>query len=302
MVGSANMDLIVRVPRMPAPGETLQGSEFRTGFGGKGANQAVMAARLGGQVSVVVKLGHDSFGESTLRNFRDNDIGTSHVSFAEGVASGVAPITVDEGSGQNVVVIVPGANERLSVEDVRAAREAIVSSDVLMCQLETPLASTLEAFRIAREAGNVLTLLNPAPAAELPDELLRLTDVLVPNEVEAAALTGMPVKTREEAFAAAARLLERGPAIVVVTLGDRGAACAERGEEPFHAEAEPVRAVDATGAGDAFVGSLAYFLGSGAPLVEAVRRSCLVATLSVQKPGTQTSFPHRRDIEGIVVD
>jgi ribokinase len=302
MVGSANMDLIVRVPRLPGPGETLHGSEFRTGFGGKGANQAVMAARLGAQVSVVVRVGRDAFGESTLRNFQEQGIDTSFVSFSDGVSTGVAPITVDEATGQNVVVIVPGANDLLAPKDVARAHNVIEKANVLMCQLETPIPATLAAFRMADASESTLAMLNPAPAAELPEELLQLTDVFVPNEVEAAELSGLPVKTPEQALVAAKRLLERGPRVVVITLGDRGAVCAERGKEPIQVEAQPVRAVDTTGAGDAFVGSLGYFLGRRVPLLEAVRLSCLVATHTVQKPGTQASFPYRHEIEALVAD
>jgi ribokinase len=300
MVGSSMMDLIARVPRLPSAGETIAGSEFHMGFGGKGSNQAVMAARLGAQVTVVVKLGRDPFGESTLQNYRDQGIDTRFVGFDDELFSGVAPITVDENSGQNVVIVVPGANASLSIEDVTAAEDAIRDSAVLLCQLETPIATTLAAFRVAKESQKTLALLNPAPAAELPSELLQLTDVFVPNEVEAATLTGLPVRTKDDAFRAASALQERGPRTVVITLGDRGAVCAERGKEPFHVEARSVRAVDTTGAGDAFVGSLGYFLASGTPLETAVRRSCLVATRSVQKPGTQTSFPYRSEIEDLI--
>jgi ribokinase len=302
MVGSSMVDLIARVPRLPAAGETLVGSEFHMGFGGKGSNQAVMAARLGAQVSVVVKLGRDQFGENTLQNYREQGIDTTFVSFDEERSSGVAPITVDEETGQNVVIVVPGANLSLSPDDVHRAAATIRSSSVLMCQLETPIPATLSAFRIAKESSGTLAVLNPAPAADLPEELLRLTDVFVPNEVEAATLTGQPVKTREEAFEAAASLIDRGPRTVVVTLGDRGAVCLERGGEPFHVEAQQVRAVDSTGAGDAFVGSLAYFLGSRTPLAEAVRKACAVATRSVLKHGTQTSFPYGSQLKELFTE
>lgn len=300
MVGSSMVDLIARVPRLPTAGETLVGSEFLQGFGGKGSNQAVMAARLGARVTVVVKLGRDSFGENTLENYREQGIDTTFVSFDEERASGVAPITVDEESGQNVVIVVPGANLSLVPEDVERAADAIRSSDVLMCQLETPVEATLAAFRIAKESSGTIAVLNPAPAAQLPEELLRLTDVFVPNEVEAATLTGRTVRTRDEAFEAAKSLLERGPRTVVITLGDRGAVCLERGGEPFHVAAQPVKAVDSTGAGDAFVGSLAYFLGRRTPLRDAVSKACAVATRSVLKAGTQSSFPYRSEIEELV--
>ena len=283
---------------MPGPGETVLGKEFRTGFGGKGANQAVMAARLGAHVSAMVKLGRDQFGESTIRNFEEQGVDTTFVTFDEERSSGVAPILVEEGSGQNRIIVVPGANASLSPADVQAAAGLIRQSDVVICQLETPAATTIAAFRIAREAGGALCILNPAPAAELGAELLGLTDVLVPNEAEAQALTGLPVGTEEEAFEAARALRTHGPARIVITLGERGALGIDSDGEEFRVEAERVQAVDSTGAGDAFVGSLAYFLGQKLPLPEAVRRSCLIATRTVLKHGTQSSFPAREELEG----
>ena len=293
MVGSSMVDLVTRVPRLPLAAETLTGSDFKIGFGGKGSNQAVMAARLGAEVSVVVKLGRDVFGEQTLDNYQAQGIATEHVGFVDGVSSGVAPITVDEATGQNIVLIVPGANERLSAQDVQAAEDVISSAAVLICQLEVPVATTQAAFALARERG-VTTLLNPAPAAELPEALLDLTDVLVPNEVEAAQLSGLTVTNASEAEAAARALKAKGPKQVVVTLGKLGALVLD--DEATFIEAQTVKAVDTTGAGDAFVGSLAYFLGAGFDLVAASRRASAVATLSVQREGTQTSFPYAEDV------
>lgn len=296
MVGSANTDLIARIERVPEPGETIMGTEFRIGFGGKGANQAVMAARLGAHVVAVVKLGRDQFGDSTVRNFEEQGIDISHVSLVDGVSSGVAPIMVEEESGQNRIVVIPGANATLSPADVRAAAEDVRNCDVLICQLETPLAATVEAFRIAREGG-AMTVLNPAPAAPLGEEVLALTDVLVPNESEAEALTGMPVGSVAEALSAARSLREKGPINVVVTLGERGAVGIDRDGEELRVEAEPVRAVDSTGAGDAFVGSLAYFLATGFGLRAATERACRIATRTVLAHGTQSSFPSREELD-----
>ncbi|MDL1902849.1 ribokinase, partial [Anaerolineae bacterium CFX9] len=207
MVGSSNIDLIARVPRLPAPGETLIGSKFQMGFGGKGANQAVMAAKLGAQVSVVTKLGKDIFGDDTRRNYESHGIDTTFVLVDDERFSGVAPITVDDNTGQNSIIIVPGANDGLSPADARAAASVIQNADVLICQLEIPLETTLEALRIAREAGDrVLTILNPAPAAEIPDEMIALADIFVPNEVEARMLTGLDASTPETAETAARAL------------------------------------------------------------------------------------------------
>lgn len=299
MVGSAMTDLVARVPRVPGPGETLIGSSFAIGFGGKGSNQAVMAARLGAKVTVVAKLGKDVFGENYLQNYKAQGIDTTYVMFDDTRFSGVAPITVDDNTGQNSIVIVPGANDALSPADVRAARAAIDHADIVICQLETPIDSTLEAFKIAKE-GKAITILNPAPARELPNELLKLTDVFVPNEVEAAMLLEKSTATVEEAMAVALEFLERGPKRVIITLGSRGAVFASLGEAPQFVAAEPVKAVDTTGAGDAFVGSLAYFIGNKFPLRKAVERACTIATLSVLKPGTQTSFPYREDVQDLL--
>jgi ribokinase len=303
MVGSCNVDLIARVPRLPAPGETLVGSTFQIGFGGKGANQAVMASKLGAQVSVVSRVGRDVFGNDTLRNFRDCGIDTTYLGFDDTLFSGVAPITVDENSGQNSIIIVPGANYGFHAADVRAASPAIQGADVVICQLEILMESTLEAFRVARQAGGdaPLTILNPAPAADLPDELLALTDILIPNETEAEALTGITVNTDESAEAAARVLQARGPKKVIITLGKRGALFVEGDAKAEFVAAEQVQAVDSTGAGDAFVGSLAYFLGARRPLREAVEKACAIATKSVLKTGTQSSFPTRDEVESLLI-
>jgi ribokinase len=301
MVGSSNIDLIARVPRLPAPGETLIGSKFQMGFGGKGANQAVMAAKLGAQVSVVTRVGRDIFGEDTVKNYRKFGIDTTYVLFDDERFSGVAPITVDENTGQNSIIIVPGANDGLSPADVRAAASVIQSADALICQLEVPIATTHEALRVAREAPKrVLTIFNPAPAAEFPDDLLRLTDVFAPNEVEAAMLTGMPASTPEDAERAARAMQARGATTVIITLGDRGAYIVEGDQPGYHVAAETVQAVDTTGAGDAFVGSLAYLLAAGRPLAEAARLAVAIATRSVLKTGTQTSFPSRDEVADLL--
>lgn len=298
MVGSCNTDLIAYAPRLPAPGETLHGTSFAMGFGGKGANQAVMAARLGADVKVVVSLGRDSFGENTLTNFKEQGIDTNYVQFVEGVSSGVAPIWVDTTTGQNSIIIVGGANEALTPEVVRSCADAITGSQVVMCQLETPLPGTLEAFRIAKDAG-VTTILNPAPAADLPDDLLARTDYLIPNEIEAAMLTGLPTETDEQAVQAAETLRGRGVEHVIVTLGSRGALLVTA-EGSARVMVEPVQAVDTTGAGDCFVGSFAYLLASGRDPYDAAQRACAIAARSVLKPGTQTSFPYHDDVAALL--
>ncbi len=289
VVGACNIDLISYVPRLPVLGETLHGSRFRMGFGGKGANQAVMAAKLGGAVSMVSKLGRDLFGDNTIDNFRKLGVDTEHVHFTDEAFSGVAPISVDE-QGNNAIVIVTGANDLLTAEELEAARGAIESAAILVCQLEIPMALNLAAMRMARAAG-VTTLFNPAPArAELPAELYELSDLFCPNEPETALLTGMPVETQEQAVAAAQVLRDRGAKKVLLTLGERGSLLVTE-DGATHVGVEPVKAVDTTGAGDCFVGSLAYLLAASTPLPEAMERANRIAALSVQAHGTQTSFP-----------
>jgi ribokinase len=289
VVGAANIDLISYVPRLPHVGETLHGTQFRIGYGGKGANQAVMAAKLRAEVTMVCKLGRDVFGEGTLENFQNHGVNTAHVTFTDDAFSGVAPIAVDP-EGRNAIIIVTGANDLLSRDDLERARPAIAASEVLVCQLELPAETSLAALRIAREEG-VRTIFNPAPAREaLPDELYQLSDVLCPNEPETELLTGMPAG--EEA---ARELLARGAGSVVLTLGERGCLVVE-GETAVEVPVEPVHAVDTTGAGDAFVGALATFLSGGRPLVDAAERANAVAALSVQGRGTQTSFPSAADL------
>jgi ribokinase len=294
VVGSSNVDLTFRTPRLPRPGETLTGTGFQLGFGGKGANQAVMAARLGAHVSLVSKIGRDAFGEQTAENYRAQGIDTRHVLTDEQRPTGLAAILVDD-QARNCILIVPGANLGLTPEDVRTAATSIREADVLLCQLEVPVETTLEALRLAKAAG-VRTVLNPAPAVPLPEEAFRLADLCVPNETELELLSGCAVADPAEAEVAARVLLGRGAGRVIVTLGERGALIADAGSAE-HVLAVPVAAVDSTGAGDAFIGSLAVFLAEGRPLPEAVRRANAVAALSVTRPGTQTSFPLRAEVE-----
>ncbi len=289
VVGASNIDLISYVPRLPRMGETLHGTRFHMGFGGKGANQAVMAAKLGGDVSVVTKLGRDMFGENTLKNFQAWGIDTRFVFFTDQAFSGVAPIAVDP-EGHNAIIIVTGANDLLTVEEIESARPVIANAQVVVCQLEIPLEITLAALRIARQEG-VTTIFNPAPARpELPDELYRLSDIFCPNESETELLTGLPVTTLEEAERAARILMDRGAGAVILTLGERGSLLVNA-QGSTYVSAPSVRAVDTTGAGDAFIGSLAYFLAAGKSLAEAMRRANYIAAVSVQASGTQTSFP-----------
>ena len=294
VVGACNLDLISYVPRLPSLGETLHGTRFHMGFGGKGANQAVMAAKLGGEVAMVSKLGQDVFGENTLKNFQAWSVNTTHVHFTDQAFSGVAPIAVDP-EGHNSIIIVTGANDLMTAEEIEAARPEIAAAQIMVCQLEIPLEITLAALRIARQE-KVKTIFNPAPARpNLPEELYHLSDIFCPNESETALLTGMPVGTLEEAEAAARVLITRGAGTVILTLGERGSLLVTD-KSTEHVPVAQVKALDTTGAGDAFVGSLAYFLAAGKSLTDAMQRANRIAAISVQSSGTQTSFPVAKDL------
>ena len=253
-----------------------------------------MAAKLGAQVAMVNKVGRDVFGEGTLKNYQEQGIDTTHVLFDESRFSGVAPIFVDD-NAQNFIVIVPGANLGLLPADVQKAKQVILDADILICQLEIPVETTLEAFRIAR-SGNVRTILNPAPATPIPEELLQLADICAPNETETELLTGQPVGTLAEAEVAARQLLSRGTGTVILTLGERGALLVDK-DTLENLSAVKVHAVDPTGAGDAFIGSLAVFLGEGLSMRDAIQRANAVAALSVTRIGTQVSFPKRAEAD-----
>jgi ribokinase len=298
VVGACNIDLISYVPRMPAIGETLHGTRFQMGFGGKGANQAVMAAKLGAKVTMISKVGRDVFGENTLRNFQKFGIDARHVHATDKAFSGVAPIAVDP-EGHNSIVIVTGANDLLTIEEIQAAREEIAASHVLVCQLEVPVEISMAALRLARQAG-VRTIFNPAPARpDLPAEIYGLCDIVCPNESETEMLTGIAASSLDRCEASARELLRRGAGTVILTLGERGCIVVT-GDSAHHIPAQKVRAVDSTGAGDAFVGSLAYFLANGLPLNGAADKAGAVATRSVLSPGTQTSFPAREELQDLL--
>src|SRR5262245_6733862 len=220
VVGSTTIDLNFRVARLPRSGETVPGTSVMQGFGGKGANQAVMAARLGAKVMMLSAVGEDATGRQALENYRSHGVDTAFVRIVPG-RTGTAAIVVDD-AAQNTIVVVPGANAAVSVEQVRQAGDSIAWADVVLAQLETPIEATTEAFRLARSA-RVPTLLNPAPARPLPDDLLALTDLITPNETELAGLTGLPTESEEEVRRAAEVLRQRGPKSVVVTRGAQGA-------------------------------------------------------------------------------
>ncbi len=287
VLGSTNMDLVAYVPKAPRLGETVTGRAFRTVPGGKGANQAVAAARCGARVVMIGAVGADEFGVRLRSALTADGIDTAGLRTAEG-ASGTAHITVDD-EGGNSIIVIPGANAR--VTGLEAGDETrIAAADALLVQLELPLEAVL-AGALAARAHGVRTVLTPAPAQRLPGELLAATDLLVPNEHEAAALTGLTDPGR-----CAAALLEAVPE-VVITLGAAGVLYAARGREPLSVPAPRVRAVDTTAAGDTFVGALAVALGEGRPMPEALRWASSAAALSVQRPGAQDSMPTRAETD-----
>ena len=296
VVGASNIDLISYIERLPVEGETLHGSEFRMGFGGKGANQAVMAAKLGAAVSMVTKLGDDIFGKQTLENFQTFGIDTGNVTFTKEAFSGVAPISVDQ-SGNNSIIIVTGANDFLSKKDIQTAENAIRSSKVLVCQMEIPVEISISALKIAKEAG-VLTIFNPAPAKnDLPEELYGLIDIISPNETETEILTGIEITSINNAETAGKLLVERGVKTVIITLGEKGSMLITKDNVEYF-QSDSIDAVDSTGAGDAFIGSLAMSLAKGQSLSDSIVFANKIAGISVQKKGTQTSFPAISDLPG----
>ena len=288
VIGSSNMDLVIRSGHIPRPGETVLGGEFVMVAGGKGANQAVAAARLGARTWFVARVGDDPFGEKMRANFAAEGIETGYVTVDKKHASGVATITVDS-SGENAIVVAPGANAALCPEDIRAAAELIRSADSVLMQLEIPLETVMEAAAVAAEAG-VRVILDPAPARELPRELLQNVSLLTPNETEAEMLTGIGGDTLEAAREQASALLAMGVEAVLITRGARGSLLAgSNGEKCF--DAQTVTPVDSTAAGDCFNGALAAKLATGATLDEAIVFAGKAAAISTTRVGAQDSLP-----------
>lgn len=297
MVGSSNMDLVVKSARIPSVGETILGGDFIMNPGGKGANQAVAAAKLGAEVYFVAKLGQDMFGDESLPNFKKMGVSTKYVTRTQDSPSGVALIMVDS-SGNNIIVVAPGANQKLSPADVKQAESDMASSGCIVAQLEVPLETVEFAAQLANTSG-VPFILDPAPAQKLDSELLAATDVLKPNETEAAILTGIKVTDRDSARAAAENLLEKGVKAVILSMGANGFLLADSDRAEF-VPAIKVKAVDATAAGDAFTGTLAFGLAQGLPLSQAAQFANYVAALSVTRIGAQSSMPTAQEVESFI--
>ena len=295
--GSINMDLVTKTPRLPVAGETLTGHEFFTAGGGKGANQAVAAARLGISTQMVGRLGNDDFGRQLLRHLQAAGVQTDGVLVDETTSSGVAVITVDD-AGENNIIIIAGANGRLNETDVERLRSRLPGAAALLMQLEIPMATVQLAAQAAHSAG-VPVILDPAPAQDIPDELYPLIDIITPNQLEASQLVGFPVDGQEAAYQASAELQQRGVSTVIVKLGDRGVFCATA-EETFFVPAFSIQAVDTVAAGDAFNGALAVALAEGRLLREAVVWGAAAGALSATKAGAQPSLPERETFEAFL--
>ena len=287
VIGSANVDLTTFSDRFPKPGETIFGDKFDLGFGGKGANQAVAARLCGADVFMVARVGDDLFGPATIANFEKLGIDTTHVRQLKGVSSGVAPIFV-ESSGQNRIIVVKGANDKLRPADIDEAAETLKTADCIVLQFEIPLSTVYYAIQFAHKHG-IRCILNPAPAAPIDLPAIADLDYFVPNESEAETITGLPVRNLDDAKACAEKLLASGIKRVLITLGSNGSLLAGK-DGMHHVSAFYMKSVDTTGAGDAFIGSFATFLAEGIPELVAAKRANLYAGLSTLGVGTQKSF------------
>lgn len=289
VIGSNMVDLVTYTDRMPLKGETIEAPEFSMGFGGKGSNQAVAAARLGSDVLMLTKVGDDIFGPSTRQNYLDNGIDARYVDIVPGASSGVAPIFVDS-SAENCIFIIKGANAQLLPADVDKAAEDLKLCKLIVLQLEVPLETVYYAIEFGARHG-IETLLNPAPAAlELDLSQCLKASFLFPNETELSTLTGLPTGDKAQVVAAARALIAKGIKTVVVTMGKQGAILVTVDREEFIPGCDRVKAVDTTGAGDAYIGSFAHFYVASGNLVASLKRATLYAADAVTKPGTQKSY------------
>jgi ribokinase len=293
VIGSSNTDMVVKSKRLPAPGETILGGTFGMFAGGKGANQAVAAVRLGGDVSFVGKRGQDIFGRNALEGLQKEGINTEHFSIHSGLPSGVALINIDD-SGENCIVVASGANTALNAEDVLLADHLITNSSVLLLQLETSL-ETVQFAAMQGIAKGATIILNPAPAQPLPESLLQVISVITPNETEAGMLTGISINNISSAKDAAVALKKKGVQTIVITLGAEGVLIYHE-DQFIKIDAEPVTAIDTTAAGDVFNGALAVGLAEGKSIEVAARYACLAASISVTRMGAQSSAPFKREL------
>lgn len=293
VIGSLNMDLVVNVDTMPKPGQTIIGSNFKEVPGGKGANQAVAMARLNGNVSMIGKVGEDGFGQTLINSLKNDKVDTTYIQTSKG-ATGVALITVDK-NAQNSIVVSPGANFEVKEDDIDNNIEAIKNSDIVVFQLETPLNTIKYALNKAKEL-NKYTILNPAPAVKLDDEIIKNVDLLTPNETELEIISGVSIETEEDIQKAAQIMIEKGVKELIVTLGSKGSLYINK-EKSMFKKAYKVEAVDTTAAGDSYTGALAVALSQDKNIEDAMDFASKVGALSVLKEGAQSSLPTLEDVK-----
>lgn len=297
VVGSSNTDLIIKTERIPAPGETILGGEFFTAHGGKGANQAVAAARLGGQVTFIACIGKDDFGDRSVEQFGKDGIDTSFILRDEKTPSGVALITVDK-KGENSIVVAAGSNGALTPEDIRNSASAIGKAGILLVQLEIPIPAVKEAVKAAHDSGATV-ILNPAPACPLSRDILENVDIITPNETEASILSGIRVTDLASAEKAAEKILEMGVGKVIITMGAEGSYLVTANEKRQFPSIK-VNATDTTAAGDAFNGALAYSIARDVPLAESIGFANIVGAVSATRFGAQPSLPTLEEVKNFL--
>ena len=293
VVGSSNTDMTAKTHALPRPGETVLGGVFTMGAGGKGANQAVAARRLGGEVKFICKVGRDIFGDNAIAHYVDEKLDTAGILRSD-LPSGVALISVDE-KAENSIVVASGANGDLDEADIETSRKDLENCGILLLQLEIPVPSVLKAAKIAHEAG-AMVVLNPAPACPLPDEVFRYVDLFIPNQTELGNYSGIDTADVAGAEKAAAAMQAKGVGKLIVTMGSKGALICEGGPSVF-VPAKKVKAVDTTAAGDTFCGALCVAISEGKNLKEAAEFACSASALTVQKMGAQNSIPFRKDLD-----
>lgn len=300
VLGSLNIDLIINVKKMPQVGETILGDNLKNASGGKGANQAIAASRCGAKVTMIGKVGSDSSGKSLIENLVKDSVNVDYVSIDANSPTGTAIITVNE-EGNNSIIVISGANMTINHDEILNASNIIKDSDIIISQFETPIQATIDAFKIAK-ANKVITILNPAPASRIPDEIYSLTDIIVPNETEVYELSGVKVEDLEDARRAANMLLQEGVKYVIITLGEKGAALISK-DRAFLVPAYKVNAVDTTAAGDSFLGALASKLNTESlefdDLINAIKFGNMVSSIVVQKEGAQPSIPYLEETRRI---
>ena len=294
IIGSCNTDMVIKSGKLPAPGETIIGGTFMMNPGGKGANQAVAAARMGGDVTFITKTGNDLFGKESVELYKSEGIKTNYIFSDPDNPSGVALITVDA-HGENCIVVASGANGTLSPDNIAKAKTEIETAKIVLMQLEIPM-ETVEYAAAMAYAKGVRVILNPAPMQSLSDNLLKCLHMIIPNKTEAEMLSGVKVTNWASAKIAAQKISEKGVAIVVITLGSLGALIKD-GHQYYEIKSEPVNAVDTTAAGDTFCGALTVGLSEGMSIVDAVGLACKAAAISVTRMGAQVSVPYRKEIK-----